>query len=407
MQKRKAFTHFIEVSFAILIFTISILTSLSAIDIKTSFSSHRLVTTGISLAEVLRNTYKLEKIFSSPEEFQTEIEYYVPKNMYYGIEITGAPKFVIKVGCANCSGRAYLFLKSLLTPVYYNNRWVNFTVEIFDFTSISDAREFDSIIFVNFSNFDNNPLIQEYLSKGGRLIAINDINSTIFSNMDETFALSLSAGASTYLNFSSYPQNPKIAKYFIASGFDVAATNAINGKKNGKWKIWGNAKDVNITSSLQVEIEGVGALKEGDVFCLNGNSENPSLPNENFCFKIRKVFPELLFIQPLNSSFPFLDFSDSVKVRGSEKEGNILSSHSQSYSLVIINKTSSRAVWISYFPQSSEYRALLKGVIMAMNTEFIMKTFLGSEGIEIPIFYETCCDIPETVKILLKLGYKY
>ncbi len=319
MKGKKGFVHFIEVSFAILIFTISILASLSSVDIKTPYSSHELATTGLSILKTAENAGIMGKLFSSPEEFKTEVEKLVPSNLYYGIDVEGSPKSLIKIGCANCSGRAYLILKKLLSPVYYNKRWVNFSVKVFDFTDVSQGEDFDTLVFINFTDFDSNALVQEYLSSGGKIVAITEIDAGAFPSMDETFSLLSAAGSASYANFSFYPHESKIPKYFIAAGFYVEASATVDGKKNGKWKIWGGEKDVNITPALKAEIEDVGTLSEGDVFCLNSKNENPSLPDETFCFKLRKVFPDFLYIQPLNSSFVFLDFSSGIKVRGREE----------------------------------------------------------------------------------------
>ncbi len=44
---------------------------------------------------------------------------------------------------------------------------------------------------------------------------------------------------------------------------------------------------------------------------------------------------------------------------------------------------------------------------MALNSKYTFKGFRGKEGIYSTLFHETCCDIPELVRITLKLGYKY
>ena len=411
----KGFARIIEISLAILILAISIWLSLSSVNIKHAWAEHELVSQGISISHALK-AYGFKNLLSNLTLFLNLTEYFAAENMYFGIEISGMPKPVIKVACANCTGKEFSFLKNLLTPVYYNSRWVNFSVSPITFTSLDDVKDYDILVFINFTRFDSNTLIQDYLSTGGKIIAITDIISAEFNNMDETFSLERvqPTGVSKPSNFSSYSfHEPFIEKYFFASGFRVEAPNKIDSKQTGVWIIWLNETKINITPSLEVEIEGVGMLEEGEVFCLNAREKNNGLPNNNYCFRIRKVFPKEVYIQPLNTSFIFPDFLDvgEIKVKASSQGREILIAQlgvgQPKYSLCVLNATTSRALWISYFPQSSEYQALLKGIILAFTTSFTLKTFQGTSGISLPIYAYTCCDIPEEVKIKLSLGYKY
>ncbi len=409
--KVKGFVYIVEVSFAIFIFSFSIWSSISSIDVKSFWEANELIYTGIAVSNIL-NSYDINKLLENPLLFSNITEYSIPDNMYWGIEIKGTPKSLIEIGCANCTGRAVLFLRNILTPVYYNERFVNFTVTPVTFTSLNDVKNFDVLIFINFTNFDSNNLIQEYLKNGGKIIAITDILANELENLDDTFSLKQSqVNVNRYSEFTSYlDTKPFIQKYFIGTGFRIEAKTTVENRKQGAWKIWLNEKEVNINPSLSVEIEGIGTLNEGDVFSLNARAENPELPNKNYYFRIKKVFPEEVYIQPLNTSFVFPQIVESYEVKVEANNGkNVISSRqgNRIYSPLIVNTTTSRAIWMSYFPQSSEFELLLKSAIISINDVFVLKTFFGETGISIPIYTSTCCDIPEALEINLKLGYKY
>lgn len=411
----KGFVYVVEISFAIFIFAVSLWTAISSVDIKSPRDIHELTSTGLALTNIL-NTYDINILLNNTSFFVNEMDYFVPNNMYWGAEIKGAPKPVIEIGCANCTGKDVLFLREILTPVYYNKRFVNFSVSYINFTSLDKAFQYDTLVFVNFTDFDNNALIQEYLKKGGKIIAITDITSNQeLSKMDDTFSLSKLQGNpnANYFAFSDYLASyPYIQKYFIGTGFRVEANKKIDNKNQGIWRIWLDDREVNITSDLKVEIEGIGKLKEGDEFSLNPHSIDSQLPNKNYFFKIKKVFPKEVYIQPLNTSFVFLPSiigDNEIKVKANKGKNVLLSFPVQGnqYSSAIVNTTTSRAVWISYFPVSSEFELLVKASILAINDEFTLKTFYGEKGIAIPYYTSTCCDIPELLKITLHLGYKY
>ena len=408
----KGFVYVVEVSFAIFIFAFSIWSSVSAIDIKLHRDIHELTSTAQAFSNIL-NFYDINTLINDTVFFVNITDYIIPDNMYWGIYIEGVPKPLIEIGCVNCTGRQVLFLRNILTPVYYNNRFVNFSVSFANFTSLDKVLKFDTLIFINFTDFDNNELIQEYLRRGGKIMAITDITNTDFGNMDNTFSLSHS-GISTDIShseFSEYLDSPPyIQKYFIGTGFRVEAKNSVDSKKQGIWKIWLNEKEVNITNTLNVEIEGVGTLSEGDVFVLNAGTENSNLPNIDYYFRIKKVFPEEVYIQPLNTSFVFPQSIESNEVKVKTENGkNVLISKqgNEIYSSVVVNTTTSRAAWISYFPESSEFELLLKSTILAINNKFTLKEFYGKTGIAMPFYASTCCDIPELLRITLHLGYKY
>lgn len=408
----KGFVYVVEVSFAIFIFAFSIWSSISAIDIKSHRDVHELTSTALAFSNIL-NSYDINRLINDTSLFVNITEYFIPDNMYWGIKIKGTPKPLIEIGCANCTGKGVLFLRSILTPVYYNNRFVNFSVSLVNFTSLDKVSKFDILIFINFTDFDNNNLIQEYLRRGGKIIAITDITSTNFGNMDNTFSLSHSGinADISHSEFSDYLASyPYIQKYFMGTGFRVEAKNSVDSKKQGIWKIWLNEKEVNITNTLNVEIEGVGTLSEGDIFSLNATAENSDLPNTNYYFRIKKVFPEEVYIQPLNTSFVFPQSIENyeVKVKTDNGKNVVISKQGTGiYSSLVVNTTTSRAIWISYFPKSSEFELLLKSTILAVNDEFTLKTFYGATGLSLPFYASTCCDIPELLKITLYIGYKY
>ncbi len=418
----KGFIHIIEVSFAILILVFSVWLSLSSINVKVEWSDFDLIKIGENAWKYISIANKTALIFSNKTAFINEMEKSLSEMVNFGMYIKGLPKPYIRVGCANCSDEEVAFAESIFSPSFYNNRWVNFSVRKFTFLSPEDVKlyGFDIIVFINFTNFDENSLVQRYLENNGKIIAITKIkgfggnpnSGSDLYKMDETFSLRNSPNLKeNYQRFSSYePLKDSIPKYFLAFGFDVKTTKQINGKYQGVWRIWLNATQINITQNKEVEIEGVGRKKEGEIFILNTREKNPSLPDMKFVFKIKKVFEREVFIQPLNHTFIFYDYSEpnEVKVIANPSGRNVLISKDELYSLSVLNTTTNRALWISYFPESDEYRALVKAIAASMANEFVYKTYFGTPE-RVVLFFPLpqCCDIPEVGGVYLFLGYKY
>ncbi len=423
----KGFVHIVETTFAILILVFALYLSFSQIKIKPSLETFELVISGTETWKCLESSGKYEEIFKNRSAFLSELETALPELFSYGIEVENVPKQAIRIGCANCTLEALTFAENLFTPVYYNKRWVNFSVENFSFISLKDAKIYDMLLFINYTHFDTNPLIREYLKNGGKILAITDIICQLpfdplnpcdnFLDMDETFLLNISmrgiSGKENFQEFEEYnPYEKDAQKHFLGFGFNVNCSYKIGGKKQGYWVIWENSTQVNITPQGDVEIEGVGKLKEGDIFLLNAQEKNPSLPNKYFAFRIKKVFSDEVFIQPLNTSFPFPDFREisatRIEVPVVAKEGaiNLIMGEKRNYSLAVMNLTK-HVAWLSFFPKSDEFNTLARAIAASMNEKFTYKSYFGTaKKVVLSFFIPQCCDVPEVAEIKLILGYK-
>ncbi len=411
---KKGFIYILEVSFAILFLAASIWLTLGNVSIETFCPYHDLFKISTAAWKVIKATNTQAFMLNNTTKFISALEDALPKNVYFGVKVKGVPKPFIRIGCANCSGRAVLYLRNILTPTYYNYRWVNFSVSPFNFTSVEAAKVYDVLVFVNFTDFDSNTLIQEYLKGGGKIVALTDISPNNIANLNDTFALSATTGGSgsfqEFYNFST-TEWPYIEKYFLAFGFCIRADTQISGKNAGYWIIWGKNLSVNITPSLDVEIQGVGTLKEGDVFVLNAKNFNAFLPNKDYIFRISKVFNNLVCIKPLNTTFPWLNFlatGEQKVIADTSRNGrNILISNTKRFSLMIVNATTGRAVWMSWFGEGDDYIALLKAAIASQVTDFYLREFYGSSKIVTHHYVVQCCDFPEIAQVSLIVGYKY
>ncbi len=426
---KKGFVHIVEISFAILLLSLSVYLSLSVVDTKTKIDRSDLFFLGENLAKIIENSTMKYEMLSDREKFINKTEELLPSIITYGIRVKGTAKPIIRVACANCSVDGYYYAKQIFTPMWYNGRWVNFSVSRVEISTLKDTEPYDVLFFINYTNFDENTLIQDYLKHGGKVFALTKIYCYIsgpigifcdnFTNMDKTFSFTIPRGISKEYQILASPENNTISKYFVGLGFYIKADELTeDGKHKGYWYIWKNKKEVNITQDLYVEIEGLGKYREGDIFVLNPNSENSELPYENIAFKIKKVYSDFVYIQTLNYSFPFVDYIENkvigprrsweIRIKGMYEEDNVLMSSTGDYSLMIWNSTTKNAVWMSYFPYSDEYVTLLKSAIVRMTDEFDVKTYFGTkEKISIPFVVDYCCDIPEAAKIIITLGYKY
>ncbi len=439
MAVKKGFIHIVEISFAVLILSITIFLTFAALNIKTTYDRSNLYEVGENIYSIINQTNLKDKMFTDREEFIRDLENITPSLVTTGIEIQGTAKPIIRVGCANCSVEALIILKNQLRNTYYNNRWINFTVQRFTFTKLSDTEQYDVLVFVNYTYFDNNKLVQDYLKEGGKVLAItrieckNSLRTRLrdiirnpesycenFTNMNDTFSLTVDRNLGDYTTTDNvlYLQNieTKVPSYFLGNGFVIIADRTVEDKQQGTWTLWRKDREVNITTNLKVEIEGVGRYGERDIFCLNPSDDNSILPDERICFRIKKVFPDKVFIQTLNFSFPFLDYFNTfnlfsptveLRVKGIFDSDDILK-YKDRFSLVVWNSTTKNAVWISYYPYSEEYSSLLRSTIIKLTDDFVLKSYFGTkENIEIPFISYSCCDIPEEYKIKLILGYKY
>jgi len=65
------------------------------------------------------------------------------------------------------------------------------------------------------------------------------------------------------------------------------------------------------------------------------------------------------------------------------------------------------AIWISDFPESNEYRTLVKAAIASRVKNWILKDIdYSKEYVAVSSFFPLCCDMPETAELTFYLWYK-
>lgn len=399
-KRKKGFIQIVEVALAAFLIIIALPAMFSGLNVKLSWERSDLISAGNNIFSSLRASGNLTKILNETQQIIREIDKIRPANMKYSLLVEGTPKQRVLVGCV-CDDSQTQYAKELLTPVFVNNRWLNFTVNK---TDIDNLRQYDVILFIDYADWTNQKQkIQNYLTGSG-IVAVQKATSN--SAFMEIFNLTSAGGSASYQNFTKYlPQEDKIPKYFLGFGFDVSTPTSIENKKQGYWYIWENATQVNISSN-KVEIQDVGTKSEGELFLLNAKTKNNALPDKNYLFKVKKIFSDVVVFQAMNTSFIFKDFLGLAedKVRGK----NILYGENPvSYSLMTINGTApAAAVWVSDFPKSDEYSALVKSAVASLAEKFyIVSPQNVKKEAKVSTFLSLCCDMPEVIKLTLTLWY--
>lgn len=353
----------------------------------------------ITLGDNVMKSLSKEDVSEILNKDFSKIESLIPPNVNFGIKVSGIPKDNITVGCipSYCS-----YVNLLFTPTYLNNRWINFSVEATGDPEWTMSY-FDVITLVNFTTYSD-PLIKDYLKRGKTIIGINATYSTSNLDFNEVFDLTSTTSGGGTFNFTTYnPSEDEIQKYFFAFGFDINTSNSIDSKKWGNWYIWGIPRKVNITSSNTVEVENktsdegfIRNILEGGFFNIKNISSN-----KFYTFKVKKIFwDSTVILQPMNVSFAFNDFSEANDVRG--KVNIIISPNGQAE--MTSNNT---AIWISDFPPSNEYQALVKAAALSRVKDWYLKNpDLTKEYVALSSFYPLCCEMPETAELTLYLWYK-
>ncbi len=337
------------------------------------------------------------------------IETLIPPNVDFGLKVKATPKQNISVGCVD--GTSFSYVNGLLTDAFVNNYWINFSVGQFDIETLNYIPlYYDVIVFVNYTGYNSRKSnITDYLDNGGVIIGINATENTANTDFMDIFGLSSIVSSVGNFHFTEYgPEQDEIEKYFLGLGFDIITDFTIDSKKWGNWYIWEETRTVNITSFKTVDIESkrpseteLTNIPEGGFFTL----ENP-IDNTNYTFKVKKVFwSDFVIIQAMNTSFIFQDFSEEGGAPSKDVIGkfNIIAKSGDDAEMTSNNT----AIWISDFPESDEYRVLVKAAIASRVKEWTLKEpDLTKEYVAVSSFFPLCCDMPETVELAFYLWYK-
>jgi len=398
----KGFVYLIEVAIAGLIVALALAAFLATTTFRTSWERPDLVSLGDSVLWSISDSNQMLKILDGNT---TNVTAVLPFNVKWGMHVAGTPKTNMKIGCI-CGFSDYTLVSNALEPTYVNRRWVNYTVDQLDQSSWPDtADNYDALIFTIPIDFDGNASVQNYLTKGKGIIALMRMDNARLANMDQTFGLARTIMfGPDMLPFVQYsPDTNKIPKYFFGFGMPVKMTGTIDGKQTGTWTIWEADKQVNITTDSPPRVEVKDAspsnVREGETFTLTGPD---SLA---YSFKVKKVWPDVsgAIMQPVVPNFKFRNFAadDIINVTG-----NINIVGGTSGSAVTANGT---AIWLSDWARpSSEYGAVLRAAVASLTTEWWLKEPVSPmEPVTAFSFVPLCCDMPETVEVVLWLWYAF
>lgn len=204
----KGFVYLLEISVA-LILMIVVMGTLTSFKPKENWERPDLIGFGDNIVKVLNSDDILEILGRNLSKIQNK----KPTNVDFGIKISGISKYNISVGCVQPQYLEYI--KNLTKPLYFNGRWVNFSVEQFTIGASGIPPTYDAVIFVNYTDYTsqkNN--ITNYLNQGGIVIGINaSYNNADFNYI---FGLSQTGSGSGDFNFTTYePSKDETQKYFM------------------------------------------------------------------------------------------------------------------------------------------------------------------------------------------------
>jgi hypothetical protein len=392
----KGFIYLIEIAVAAILMTI-VLTVFFSIRIKQDWQRSDLISTGNNILNSMKN--ENDSLFNILSENLTDIESSKPQNVKYGLQVRGSSKSNIYVGCySGCD-----YIEDLLSPffnygsIFVNGRWINFTVKPFDINV--DIPPYDAIVLVNYTNYSH-PVIKSrlssYLNSGGVVVGINETLNNSDNGLNNTFNLTASSTSSSSIaNFTFYNSSrDDIAKYFLGIGMDAISD----------WYIWEEQWHIDYWSSNKINITNVSNptinrtnLVEGSVFNLTFSNGN------KYFFKVKNLwYLYRVDFQILNKTFPFKDFSEKNVTSINTIIGNLTVSPNDA-ALTLNNS----AVWMSSFPKSDEYKALLRAAILSRLDTWTPKgVYTTREKTTVSSFASLCCDMPETAELYLTLWYE-
>ena len=396
----KGFIYLLEISIALILMLV-VLGTISTFKSKENWERADLITTGNDITKNLNYQNIVEFLNGN----FTKIQSLIPPNVDFGLSIRGVPKTNISVGVDPAS---YNYVKGLLTPSYFNGRWVNFSVGQFDISSLNYIpSSYDEVVFVNYNGYTSRKSnITDYLNKGGMILGINATRKNNDTDFNYFFGLRPASQGNGNLNFTPYdPSKDEIEKYFFAIGFDVNASTTLSSSVRwGYWYLWENSRKVNITNSITVDIEnktvdeiGLKGLHIGDLFNLKNTDDG-----KFYTFKVEDISwsNNLTIIQPINTSLIFNKSFSEGNVTG---KVNILALPTGQAGMASNGTT----VWISDFNTSDEYKDLVKSAIISRVKDwYLINPDLTKEYVSLSSFYSSCCDAPENIELKIYLWYK-
>lgn len=452
----KGFIYLVEVAIAGFLLLMALGTAFAIGTAKTDWSVHDLSSTGLNAIEMLEG----KKINISTLGYGKLIGDAIPNNMDYSAYVYGLPESM-KIGCTECSSSDLAYAQSLLVgDALLNGRTIKFSVEL---STLDNIDNYDAILLIDHSDFDNNDKIQKYIASGKRVVAIKKMDAASFNTMKNTFGLKINTVpmSTDFANINYNPEHDRIGQYFSGIGFEKQLTTdhmiesgipphytLVVGGKQDNIVLWGSNLGLTVlyANPACVQIDCMSVTKcVGETFVLSGATCPAAPDSQTHEFKVKAIDAATytVWLQPMEQSFVFSNFANDddalARVMGRDSATDTILSSNGQYSMVINNHS---AVWISDFPTSvngisSEYKTIVKSSLLYENQWRLKDGGLGSscsvnedcrtgyqcasnictainpttqsypKKASISYFQSIYGDMPETANIILNLWYVY
>jgi len=405
----KGFAYLIEIVLSTVLIIVVFGTFFTVQNIRQSFERSDLIGISDSIFESINSGGNISKLLNN--DF-SEIDNSRPKNVGYGISISGTAKNNITVGCLQnqCS-----YISSVLTPAFLNKYQINFAIVPFDIDASPLIPNFDVVVLVNYTNYTFNKVKLMEFSQRGILVGIN---ATYSADPDffQIFNLTTGSGSTELLKFRTYsPATDKLEKYFFGIGIDIPLTTKTSSQSNGTLTLWGDVWDVKVLTSdtnnaiFQKRGSTISVTKTYcttyDYLCQSQSIFTATGPDGlNYSFKIKRISLDTVDMNPMNFTFPFVDFSErnAIGVDNSPLRNSI-----NTYAALTTNKNS---IWISDFPPGDEYKSAVKAAItsrITLQNWYLKQVDTTQETVSNSYFFPLCCDITDVIQLNMIMWYRF
>lgn len=425
-MNKKGFIYIFEIVIVSVILMVSLPYMITSWKGKTNWDKAKLTVTGEDLLGVLDEENYLENIME--KDTKTIISHIdsllgADSNIIsFNLKSVGAYKNEIRVGC-NCSEGEWVKLKSILTPIYFNGRMINFTVFSFNYKNLPYL-DMDVIFLTGLEDvrkLENNPeyflRVKQKIKKGVGIVEYSNLRPVDISVTEkvqkEIFGIHSSGNPSGKLTFKNR-EDPKKLNYGIGKLFYGVDTDVeLEENRKGDWILWNTnypvrTRDADNDGSYEVDVSNntdpiyeYKSLEEGDEFEIN-----------NIQFSVEKVLKNgyrVLF--NVLEEYKFEDFVSGETAQPLNNEvDRIALQSSGGQPGIIVNRTreNGRTVWVSE-GNGDDIRGLVKtsvlwasrrgwwNLLRTVSGEKVTKRYFVSQGEE----------VYEPYKVLLELWYLY
>ncbi|MFB6075671.1 MAG: hypothetical protein ABEK17_00865 [Candidatus Aenigmatarchaeota archaeon] len=425
-MNEKGFIYLFEIVIVSIILIVSIPYLIPPFEGKTDWSKAKLTLTGKDTLEVLNEEGYLEDLMQKDRK---EIIGHV-KNVLgedktsigFNMRSGGAYKNQIRVAC-NCTIEERAELQSILSPVYFNGRMINFTIFSFRYDDLNDLamdvifiKDNGDLSTIRDGNYED--ILKDKIEEGTGIVEFIDLPGPVINNNLETqkeiFGINASSQPTGTLQFrnrhNSSKMNYEMSKIFYGVGIDVF----LGTDRSGLWELWGEKYPVRVNDSdsdgiyeVDVSNDTIGGyeytdLEIGEEFKINDTSFEVEMVRRN----------GMIVMFDVTSGYEFHNFvtNDEAYPVDDEKSRVVLQTSTGEKPGIIVNRTGDkgRTVWISK-GRGDDIRSLVKtGVIWASERGWwnVLRSVSG-EKIQIRKFISQGDEVHEPYNVLMELWYLY